>query len=184
MIDAAKLVLTLPLMATTATLRAVGPHPPRLPRGFLGTRADILFDTIAVSLVLIAAILAWSQLLARARQYRRHRVVMTTLFVALTVVLLLFEADLRMAGGPKVLFKDSHFAGTAFLKYSLYFHVSVAMMTFAAWIGLIAISLRGFMSSLPGRFSSLHRIWGRSVFYGYLIVAATAVEVYVVGFVL
>lgn len=155
-----------------------------VPRGFLGTRADLLFDTITVLLVVIALVLAWSRSLARSGRYRRHRAVMVTLFVVLTLVLALFETDLRMSGGPRALFKASRFAGTSVMTRSLRLHVAVAITTFTAWLGLIVVSLRAFTRSLPGRLSRLHRIWGQGVFYGFLLVGATALELYIVGFVL
>jgi hypothetical protein len=155
-----------------------------LPGGFLGTRADCLFDTIAISLVGIAGTLAWSMSLARARQYKRHRSVMMRLLIGLTIVLIMFETDLRVSGGPKVLFRQSRFAHSHFLQYSLYFHLFVAVTTFAAWVGLLLVSLRRFPQPLPGTFSGVHRVWGKSVFYGFLLVAVTALEVYVLGFVM
>jgi hypothetical protein len=182
MIGAESLVFPLP-QQTAASIALEQARGSYVPRGFLGTRADLLFDTIAVSLVLIAPILAWSQSLARSGAHRRHRAIMVTLFATLTLAIALFEVDLRMAGGARVLFKGSRFAGTSFMTGSLYSHVAVAITTFAAWLGLIVVSLRAFTRSLPGKLSSFHRIWGWGVIYGFLLVTATALEVYVVGFV-
>ena len=156
----------------------------RVPHGFLGTRGDLLFDTIAVSLILIVVALLYAFRLARSGRYVRHRTVMTTLLASLAAVLVLFEMHLRTSGGPNVLFAESRFHGTALMHHSLRIHLTLAISTFSAWLVLGLVSLIRFRRSLPGRFGDTHRIWGRAVFFGFLSVAITGLELYVVGLVL
>jgi uncharacterized membrane protein YozB (DUF420 family) len=156
----------------------------QVPHGFLGTRGDLLFDTIAVSLILIVVALLYAFRLARAGRYLRHRTVMTTLLASLAAVLVLFEMHLRSSGGPNVLFAESRYYGTALMHHSLRVHLALAMSTFSAWLVLGLVSLIRFRRSLPGRFGEIHRIWGRAIFVGFLGVAITGIEIYIVGLVL
>jgi putative membrane protein len=89
-----------------------------LPQGFLGTRADVLMDVVIVSLVIILPVLAVSWRLALTRRWATHRTVQVALGSGLGVVVLLFEADLRLSGGIFTLTRQSRYAGTALLNTS------------------------------------------------------------------
>jgi putative membrane protein len=156
----------------------------KMPEGFLGTRADMLFDTIVFAELMVVAVLFYAIRQARMRRFGRHRAIMITTLLVLTVVLVLFEANLRAAGGTRVIFRQSSFAGTTAFTTLIYFHLLVAVSTVIAWVTLALTSLIKHPGSLPGPFSRTHRVLGKVVLFGFLTVATTALGVYTLGFVL
>jgi uncharacterized membrane protein YozB (DUF420 family) len=154
------------------------------PDGFLGTRADLLTDLITVGYGVIPLALYLSSLLARRGARRLHRNLQCALLVLLTVILILFEANIRMRGGSDALFVSSSFAATPLLRFVLLSHLAIAISTYLAWLALTVVSWRRFESSLPGGFSGFHRRAGIAVILGNLATAMTGILLYVVGFVL
>jgi putative membrane protein len=154
------------------------------PQGFLGTRADLLTDVITVGYGVIPLVLYLSALRARRGEYRLHRAVQCACLAALTVILVLFEVNIRLRGGSQALFVSSSFAETPLLRATLLVHLAIAVSTYLAWVGLTVVSWRRFERSLPGAFGATHRIIGKGVIAGNVATAITGVWLYVVGFVL
>lgn len=154
------------------------------PQGFLGTRADLLTDLITVGYGVIPLILYLSARRARAGRHRLHRNVQCGCLAALTVILILFEVNIRMRGGSQALFLTSSFADTPLLRFTLLGHLAIAVSTYLIWCGLTFVSLRRFGSRLPGGFSDTHRRLGLLVIAGNVATAITGVLLYVIGFVL
>jgi uncharacterized membrane protein YozB (DUF420 family) len=149
------------------------------PRGFLGTRADLLIDVIFVATLLTPVLLVWAIRLASQRKLKTHRLVQTSLLTVLLVAVLLFEVDLRMAGGSGSLMKGSPYAGTALLRTVLLSHVAANVVTFALWLVLVVRSWRKFEQTLPGSYTEPHRRTGRIVFAGTVFGAVSAIAMYV-----
>ena len=80
--------------------------------GFLGTRADWLMDVVIVSLVVILPAIAYSWQRARQHDWDQHKKVQVWLTIILTIVVSLFELDLKLAGGMEVLTRESAYFGT------------------------------------------------------------------------
>ncbi len=154
------------------------------PPGFLGTRADLLTDLITVGYWIIPLVLYLSSTWARRGDHRLHRNVQCVCLALLTVILVLFEVNIRMRGGSEALFISSSFAQTPLLRFILLFHLAIAVSSYLAWIALTVVSWRKFESDLPGRFSINHRKVGLLVIGGNVATAITGVMLYVVGFVL
>ena len=155
-----------------------------MPAGFLGTRADLLFDFIVVTLVAIIGILLYAIRQARMKRYRIHRALMLMTMFVLALVLVFFEIDLRMSGGYRVLFQQSKLSGTTAMTAAIYIHLVLAVSTVVVWVTHATMSLRKHPTLLPGSFSQTHRVMGGVVFYGFLSVVVTALVVYMIGFVL
>lgn len=154
-----------------------------LPRGFLGTRADVLMDVVIVSLVLILPVLAVSWRLALTRRWATHRTVQVALGSGLGVVVLLFETDLRMSGGIFELTRQSRYAGTALLNTSIWGHTVLAIGTAVLWGWMLVAALRGFgREPRPGPYSARHRLLGRIGMLAMALTGITGVELYVLGF--
>lgn len=154
------------------------------PKGFLGTRADLLCDIVFLSTMATPFVLAYAIRLARAGKHRQHRALQTGLLSVLLVAVVLFELDVRLSGGSGSLMRGSSYAGTGQLKALVLAHVGGNVVTFFAWLYLVVASWRRFETALPGGFSARHRRLGRWVFAGTLYGAVTAVAMYTVGFVL
>ena len=154
------------------------------PQGFLGTQADVLTDLITVGYGIIPVVLYWSASQARKGLYRRHRVVQCVSLLLLTIILILFEVNIRVRGGSEALFLNSSFSDTPLLRFTLLGHLAIAVSTYLAWVGLAIVSLKRFRQQLPGSFSRVHRRVGGWVIVGNVATAITGVWLYIVGFVL
>lgn len=157
---------------------------PVIPPGFLGSRADLLFDLIMVSILGIAPTLVISWRLARQGAYTAHKRVQIVLTLVLTGVLVLFELNLKSKGGFYALTRDSRFADTWVLPTCLFVHLLFAVSTAVIWISLLSVSIVRFSTPpLPNDFSRAHRFWGRLAIIDLLLTAVTAVGLYVIGFI-
>lgn len=154
------------------------------PPGFLGTRADLLTDLITVGYGVIPLVLFLSARMARAGAHRRHRAVQSGCLALLTVILILFETNIRLRGGSQALFVTSSFAATPLLRTTLLVHLAIAVSTYVAWLALTVVSWRRFAHSLPGEFSARHARFGRWIIGGNVATAVTGAWLYIVGFVL
>ncbi len=155
------------------------------PRGFLGTRGDLLMDIVIVALVAVVPIVFYNWRLARTGRYPLHKTMQISLAVLLGAVVGLFEYNLRLQGGIFEATAASSYAGTGTLNFWIYLHTFFAITTIFIWIGLIAVSLRRFPNPpVPGAFSGRHRFWGRLGMIWMLVTGVTSIPVYVYGFAL
>lgn len=156
-----------------------------LPRGFLGTRADLLMDVVIVALIAVVPIVLYNWRLARGGQFAKHKTLQISLALLLAAVVGLFEYNLRMQGGIFAATSGSSYAGTATLDFWIYLHTFFAITTLLVWTGLIVMSLRRFPSPpIPGPFSGIHRFWGRLGMVWMLVTGVTSLPVYIFGFAL
>lgn len=155
-----------------------------LGKGFLGTRADWLMDLVIVSLVVIVPVILYSWGIARKRNYLGHKRIQVWLTAILTVVVLLFEVDIRLAGGMAALFKGSRFANTALLDGTTYVHLFFSVTTSIIWIALIILSLRRFdHPPRPNKaFSATHKFWGKIGMVWMIMTGVTGLGLYILGF--
>lgn len=148
--------------------------------GFLGTRADLMTDVVVVGFIAIPPLLWWSAGRARAGRYSLHRTVQSATLVVLSILVVLFELNIRLRGDS--ILADAGVA-EAWLRASLYFHLFWAIGTFVLWTGLVLVSWPRFGAVLPGSFSALHRRLGWAVILGTVMTALTGTELYVAAFV-
>lgn len=154
-----------------------------LGKGFLGTRADWLMDLVLVALIVVipAIVVSWRK--ARQRQYQKHKNIQFWLAVTLGITVLLFELDIRLAGGTGALTKHSAYAGTWLLTISFYVHLLIAVSTAILWATLIIISFRRFdKPPRPNHFSRQHKRWGRIAMILMILTGLTGIEIYILGF--
>lgn len=154
-----------------------------LPRGFLGTRGDILMDLVVLSFVVIVPTLIYSFRAVKRQEYNTHKRTQITLFSVLAVAVVLFEVDMRMNGGVFEMSKESRFAGTALFHGSIWFHLALSVSTSLVWTGLVIASVRRFSSPPePNAFSARHRFWGRLGMILMGLTGITGIQLYVMGF--
>lgn len=155
------------------------------PPGFYGTRADILVDIVITSLVVIIPVILWSWKKVREKGYLHHRNIQLVLTGVLVLVLIVFETDLRYAGGIFAITQGSRYAGTPLLLASIYIHMTFSISTAVIWLGLIFSSMLKFpRPPAPNQFSRFHRFWGRLGMIDLILTGLTGLELYVVGLVL
>ena len=61
------------------------------PDSFLGSRADALMDLVILSLIFIITIVVYSWNTVRKEEFKKHKNIQIVLFVALVIVVSLFE---------------------------------------------------------------------------------------------
>ncbi len=153
-----------------------------LPRGFLGTRADVLMDVAIIVFTALPFILGMGIRLARSRRFAAHRGLQTNAAILILVLLTLFEVDIRISGGSRAFIAQSALSA-GFIRGFLLCHVAVALATFACWATLLLRSRKHFGKSLPGSFSNTHRAWGWTTFVGVCLLSSSGAALYVMLFV-
>lgn len=154
-----------------------------MPAGFLGTRGNLLMDTVVVAIVLTPFLFLWAVRLAKRGRYTQHRNFQTGLLGVLLVVVILFEVDVRLSGGTEGFLAGSPYLGTPLLKWLLRIHVVVAVATTLLWLAIAVQAWRARMDLNPLAFSAAHRRRGYWVFAGVIFTAVSGVWLYWLGFV-
>ena len=155
------------------------------PKGFLGTRADLLMDIVIVALVAVVPIVLYNWRLARTKQFSRDKAMQIALIIVLGAVVGVFEYDLSLQGGIFKATAASSLAGTATLNFWIRFHSFFAETTVLIWLALITVSLIKFPKPpAPNAFSGIHRFWGRIGMVWMLTTGITSIPVYYYGFAL
>lgn len=150
---------------------------------FLGARGDALIDIGILSIVAVVPILLWSWSLARSKQWTLHKRVQLATASLLGIVVLLFEIDLNQLGGIFKVTADSAYAGTATLNFWIWIHTAFAISSTFVWLFLVLASLIKFPSPPEPRAFPSHRYFGRLAMVLMLGSGATAIPMYIYGFV-
>lgn len=156
----------------------------RLPKGFLGTDADLLIDVIIVALPIVLGVMVWAIRKAKQRDWTTHRNAQIALTAVLAVVVTALEIDLHyMSDGIMEMAAASKY-GAETLNWVLRVHLVFSTTTAILWIGLILMSLKKFGSPpKPAAFSARHRFWGRIAAVDMALTALTGLAFYVLCFV-
>jgi putative membrane protein len=136
-----------------------GPYPGI--DGFLGTRASLMLDVVAVAMVGVLLLLGLSIYLVHyMARYVLHKRLQLVLAVALMAVVTLFEADMRVNGWRQRA-EESPFYGTLVWP-ALWAHLTFSVSTSLLWIGVTVAAVRKFdRPPRPGPHSGSHRFWAR-----------------------
>jgi len=156
--------------------------------GFLGTRASLMLDVVALAMLVVVPVLCLSVYLVKyRRQYALHKTIQLALGSALLVTVVLFEADMRL-GGWRHRAEASPFAGadgsTDWVSVSLAIHLCFAVTSAVLWIVVIARALRNFPSPpVPSAHSAWHRRYGMAAAIDMVCTAVTGWIFYYLAFV-
>ena len=150
---------------------------------FLGARSDALIDIGILSIVAVVPILVWSWRLARQGQWTLHKRVQLSTALVLGIVVLLFEIDLNQMGGIFAVTAGSAYEGTATLNFWIWTHTAFAISSTIVWVLLVAASLIKFPSPPQPKYFTTHRHFGRLAMVLMLGSGATAIPMYIYGFV-
>lgn len=154
----------------------------RLPPGFLGTRADILMDVVLIAMTLTPFILIYAIRLARQGRFVAHRNIQSGLLLVLLAAVVLFEIDVRMAGGSGSFLAGSKYAGAAALTWFLRVHIGVATASMLLWTVVVAKGWRVPLEPGPN-FGPAHRRTGYIIFAGVTFTSISGAALYWLGFV-
>lgn len=129
-------------------------------QGFLGTRAPLILDIMAVSLLLVFALQVLSIALVRAKRYKAHKRIQLSVGWIMGFILIGFEVQMRLVGW-RHLAEDSPYFDT-FLYPLLLLHLIFAIPTFLLWIITIYGAVKNFdMSPRPSKYSIIHKRFGK-----------------------
>jgi hypothetical protein len=156
------------------------------PQGFLGTRADLLFDIIVVSLILIVPLLIYSLYLVRVKKdYVTHKNIQVGVSIVVAIVLVLFEMNLYFTGGVEQLLVGSSYQGTSIMDTIMKVHLFFSISTAILWpVVLISALVKMPKPPRPTPDSKRHRILGWIAFFDMIGTGVTGVIVYAFIFVL
>lgn len=155
-----------------------------LPKGFLGTKADILMDIVLIGMIITPFLMLYIFRLARDKKFKLHKLLHLILLTVLLITVVLFEIDVRLSGGSLSFFGQGSYANSLWALLFLNFHIIVAMMSFVAWVWLVVVSAKTFGKSLPGKFSRQHKTYGYRIFWGVCVTSITGIGLYLMAFVL
>jgi putative membrane protein len=154
------------------------------PRGFLGTRSDVLMDVVLLAVLAAPLLMLYGFYLTKRGQFTKHRNIQVVLVSILMIAVALFEIDIRASGGTRAFVSGSSLSETSFLRVFLAVHVLVAVLSVSAWLALAVASWRRFSPTRPGWFRIDHRRYGKMIFSGAVFTAISGAALYVMSFVL
>jgi uncharacterized membrane protein YozB (DUF420 family) len=157
--------------------------------GFLPWRAPLMLDVLAVAMVFVLLLLAWSVFSVKHRKrYRRHKVIQLSVGGALLILLVCFELDVQFLENWRVRAEQSPFydaaTGRGLVIYSLWVHLFFAITTLALWLTIIVKALNQFPNPPhPNHHSGFHTRWGMIAAIDMVMTAVTGWAFYVLAFV-
>lgn len=154
-----------------------------IPNGYLGTRADVIIDTVVVLFALWPFIVFGIIRLASKGHFQAHRNLQIFIFLLAFILVLALEIDLRFSD-LLVEIKQTSMYSSTFAKTIFGIHLFIALFTFVSWLTLLIRSARRFKKTLPGNFSRQHRLWGIIVLVGLVLTSITGIAMYAVVFVM
>lgn len=154
------------------------------PNGFLGTRASLMLDVVALAMVVVVAVLAWSILKARAGRYAVHKWTQVALAAALLAVVVAFEVEIRFYGWRD---RAAGVVGGEVPRAVwnvLYVHLVFAVSSAVLWPVVVVRAMRRFpVPPAPGEHSPSHRFWARVAATDMFLTAVTGWVFYWLAFV-
>jgi uncharacterized membrane protein YozB (DUF420 family) len=147
------------------------------------SRASFMLDLVAVAMLAVVPVLAWSIYLARCRKnYSLHKRVQIVLGVALLATVCFFELDMRLHGWRQFATDSPYYESWVFPV--LYIHLVFAVSTVLLWVYVIVTALRRFPSPpVPNEYSPRHRRIARLAAIDRVCTAVSGWVFYVLAFV-
>jgi hypothetical protein len=153
--------------------------------GFLGTRASLMVDILVTAMLVVVVVLGWSVYQVKfRRRFLLHKRTQLTLGVAVLIVVVLFEVDIRLHGW------ESRAAGAAggqpatIVWYALYVHLVFAISSIILWPITIFVALRNFPNPpQPNEHSRIHVPLARTAAADMVLTAVTGWIFYWLAFV-
>ncbi len=148
--------------------------------GFLGTRADLLIDTIMIASGLIPLGMMFAIAFVSKGKIVWHKNLQILLLLLMTVVVMVLEVDIRL-GDVTTRVHQSNYWGSAILAWVFGAHLFLALSTFFIWVWLVLKSSLRY----PQPFEHFHHaLWGRILFVDLVLTLITGWVVYLLLFAL
>jgi putative membrane protein len=152
--------------------------------GFLGTRAPMYLDLVAVFFMLLPLLLFVSVRFAVKGEIKKHLNSQLTVFVMTLVMIVVFEVGMRMAGGFGEYMKESSISYNYFITF-LIVHIIVALATVNLWSYQIISSVKAYKKgTLTGETAQRHKKIAKFLMLGIGVTLIQAASIYYFMFVL
>ncbi len=148
--------------------------------GFLGTRSDIVIDSIMVASGLIPLGMIVAIALVSKGKIALHKNLQIFLLLLMTIAVMALEIDIQMGDIARRAHQSSYW-GSSILAWLFGVHLFLAFSTFFVWVWLTL------KSSLlyPKPFGNFrHAMWGRILFIDLVMTLATGWGLYILLFAL
>ncbi len=152
--------------------------------GFLGTRAPFFMDLVTIFFAILPFLVASSVYLAVKKQYALHFQSQVFIFVLSMVMVVLFEAGVRVDGGFNAYMQGSSLSYNGVLSY-LIVHILFALLTMVAWGITIYSSYKAFREEgVSSSYFIEHKKRARWVFLAIIINSIIGTLMYPILFIL
>ncbi len=145
--------------------------------GFLGTRADIIVDTVMLASTLLPFMLIVAIGYAQKGKYDVHKWLQIVLFVVVNVLVIALEVDIRIGGLDEVIAKSPYYGSTELLSIFI-IHLIFAVSSTLLWFWLIIVSTKRY----PVHFTFAHKKYGKIVFVDIVLTMLTGWGLYAMVF--
>jgi len=146
--------------------------------GFLGTKAFFYTDIVLIYMIMLPFLMIFSIGFAMKHYYVLHKMTQVLLFFITLGMLSLFYYEIFLSN----IFDNLFIVGNTESNQSFYFlmlHVIIALITFILWKSTILFaSADKKRRALPGLYSRTHKIVGKRVLLGVVLIALTVGVLY------
>jgi putative membrane protein len=151
--------------------------------GFLGTKAPFFMDVVTLIVAILPLLIYSVILLARKKYFRAHIICQNIIFAISIIVIAYFEIGVRVGGGFNEFMTETTVSYTYAL-IVLIVHIIIATLTLINWtVTIIKGNYNYNKGTLPGRFSSAHKLSALKTFTGIILTSFSAMWVYLLLFV-
>ncbi len=143
--------------------------------GFLGTRAPFFMDIVTLIVAFLPLLVMGVISLAKAKKYRLHALSQIFIFAFSVIILVYFEAGVRVGGGFNA-FMDGSSVSHNYAFFVLILHIIISIITLFIWGGSL-IGVKKFLAI------GIHKALGRISFVGIVLTSLSGIWVYLILFV-
>jgi len=152
--------------------------------GFLGTRAPLFMDLVTIYFALLPFLVGFAIMLAARGRYRAHFKSQAALFLVTMVMVVVFEAGVRIGGGFNDYMQGSDLSYGWVLSYLL-LHIAIALFTVVVWGVTIYRSMKVFVKEgHTAPYFKQHKARAKWLFAGIVVTSLMGCSMYPILFVL
>jgi len=152
--------------------------------GFLGTRAPLFMDLVTIYFALLPVLVGYAIILAVKEKHRAHFKLQATLFLITMVMVVIFEAGVRIGGGFNDYMEGSELSYGWVLSYLL-LHIVIALFTVIAWGLMIYKSMKVYVKEGPtSPYFEQHKRRGKWLYLAIVVTSLMGCSMYPLLFIL
>ena len=154
--------------------------------GFLGTRASLMLDIVAIAMFVALPVMGWSIYQVKVRKrFELHKRMQLGLAVVLGAAVLLFEIEMRVYGWRQRAEPSPFYdpTGSGWVHWSLWLHLLFSISTLVLWIFVIVQAVRKIPNPpRPSEYSQSHKFWARIAAFDLFLTSVTGWVFYYLAF--